>query len=49
MRSQNLSPRNLSQDEFFNMETDKMAIALENHHLSQQHHANVVVHQVTEK
>jgi hypothetical protein len=49
MRSQNLSPRNLSQDEFFNMETANMAIPLENHHWSQQHHANTVVHPVTGK
>jgi hypothetical protein len=33
-RSQNLSPRNLSQDEFCSMETANMAITLVNHHLS---------------
>jgi hypothetical protein len=49
MRSQNLSPRNLSQDDFWDMETTNMAIALENHHWSQQHHANAVVHPVTGK
>jgi hypothetical protein len=32
MRSKNLSPRNLSQDEFWDMETSNMAIALGNHH-----------------
>jgi hypothetical protein len=32
MRSQNLSPRKLSQDEFWDMETANMAIALGNDH-----------------
>jgi hypothetical protein len=49
MRSPNLSPRNLSQDNFWDMETANMAIALGNHHWSQQHHANAVVHPVTGK
>jgi hypothetical protein len=49
MRSQNLCPRNLSQDDFWDMETANMAIALGNHHWSQQHHANAVVHPVTGK
>jgi hypothetical protein len=49
MRSQNLSPRNLSQDDFWDMETANMDIALGNHHWPQQHHANVVVHPVTGK
>jgi hypothetical protein len=49
MRSQNLSPINLSQDDFWDMETANMAIALGNHHWYQQHHANAVVHQVTGK
>jgi hypothetical protein len=49
MRSQNLSPRNLSQDNFFNMETANMAIALGSHHWSQHHYANAVVHPVTGK
>jgi hypothetical protein len=48
-RSQNLSPRNLSQDNFWDMETANMTIALGNHHWSQQHHANAVVHPVTGK
>jgi hypothetical protein len=49
MRSQKLSPRNLSQDDFCVMETANMAIALVNQHCSQQHHANAVVHPVTGK
>jgi hypothetical protein len=49
MRSQNLSPRNLSQDDFCDMETANMAIALVNHHCSQQHQSNAVVHPVTGK
>jgi hypothetical protein len=49
MRSQNLSPRNLSQEDFWDMETANMDIALGNHHWSQQHHANAVVHPVTGK
>jgi hypothetical protein len=49
MRSQNLSPRNLLQDDFWDMETANMAIALGNHHWSQQHHANAFVHPVTGK
>jgi hypothetical protein len=49
MRSQNLSPRNLSQDEFCNIETSNMAIDLGSYHWSQQHHANAVVHPITRK
>jgi hypothetical protein len=49
MRSQNLFPRNSSQDEFCGMETANMAIALGNHHWSQQHQANSVVHPITGK
>jgi hypothetical protein len=49
MRSQNISPRNFSQDDFWKMETSNMAIALGNHHWSQQHHANAIVHPVTGK
>jgi hypothetical protein len=45
--SQNLSPRNLSQDDFWSMETANMAISFGKNHLSQQHFANSVVHQVT--
>jgi hypothetical protein len=47
--SQNLSPRNLSQDAFYGMDTAHMAISLGNHHWSQQHQANAVVHPVTGK
>jgi hypothetical protein len=49
MRSQNLSPRNLSQDDFCGMETANMTIALVNHHCSQQQQANAVVHPITGK
>jgi hypothetical protein len=49
MRSQNLSPRNLSQDNFWDMETANMDIALGNHHWSKQQHANTVMHPVTGK
>jgi hypothetical protein len=48
-RSQNLSPRNLSQDAFYGMDTAHMVIALGNHHYSQQHLANAVVHPITGK
>jgi hypothetical protein len=47
--SQNLSPRNLSQDDFWSMETANMAIALGTNHFSQQHFANAVVHPVSGK
>jgi hypothetical protein len=49
IRSQNLSPQNLSPDDFCDMETSNMAIALGNNHCSQQQYANAVVHQVTGK
>jgi hypothetical protein len=49
MRSQNLSPRNLSQDNFWDMETANMSIALGTHHWSQQYCANAVVYPVTGK
>jgi hypothetical protein len=48
-RSQNLSPRNLSQDALCGMDTVHMAISLGNHHWSHQHQANAVVHPVTGK
>jgi hypothetical protein len=48
-RSQNMSPRNLSQDDFCGMDTAHMAIALGNRHWSQQHQANAVAHPITEK
>jgi hypothetical protein len=44
---QQLSPRNLSQDDFSEMDSAHMAIALGNHHWSQQHQANAVIHPVT--
>jgi hypothetical protein len=44
-----LSPRNLSQDDFCGMDTSHMAIDLENNHWSQRHHANAVTHPVTGK
>jgi hypothetical protein len=47
--SRRLSPRNLSQDDFCEMDTAHMAIALGNHHWSQRHHANAVIHPVTGK
>jgi hypothetical protein len=49
MRSQNLSPRNMSQDNFWDMESANMAIALWTHHWSQQNFANTVVHPVISK
>jgi hypothetical protein len=48
-RSQNLAPRNLSQDDFCGMSTDHIAISLGNHHWSQKHQANAVVHPITGK
>jgi hypothetical protein len=48
-RSQNLAPRNLSQYDFCGMDTVHMAIALVNHHWSQAHQANAVVHPITGK
>jgi hypothetical protein len=48
-RSQNLSPRNLSKDDFGDTDTAHMAIALGNHHWSEQHHDNSVVHPITGK
>jgi hypothetical protein len=40
MRSQNISPQNLSQEDFWDMDTAHMSIALGNRHWSQQHQAN---------
>jgi hypothetical protein len=48
-RSQRLSPRNLSQDEFCGMDTAHMAIALEDNHWYRQHLANAVIHPVIGK
>jgi hypothetical protein len=47
--SRRLLPRNLSQDDFCGMDTDHMAISLGNHHWSQRHHTNAVIHPVTGK
>jgi hypothetical protein len=47
--SQRLSPRNLSQDDFCGMDSAHMVIALGNHHWSQRHQANAVIHPVTGK
>jgi hypothetical protein len=47
--SRNLSPRNLSQDDFCGMYTVHMAIALGNNHWSQQHQSNAVIHPITGK
>jgi hypothetical protein len=46
-RTQNLSPRDLSQNDFWSMETSNMAIALGTNHCSQKHFSNAVVHPVT--
>jgi hypothetical protein len=48
-RSQRLSPRNLSQNDFSRMDTSHMAIALGNNHWSRQHQANAGIHPVTGK
>jgi hypothetical protein len=48
-RSRNLSPRNLTQDDFCGMDTAHMAIALGNNHWSQQHLANAVINHVIRK
>jgi hypothetical protein len=47
--SQQLFPCNLSQDDFCGMDSAHMAIALGNHHWSQRHQANAVIHPVTGK
>jgi hypothetical protein len=47
VRTQNLSPRNLSQDDFWNMETSNQAIALGANHWTNQHFAHAVLHPVT--
>jgi hypothetical protein len=48
-RSQNLSPRNLSKYDFWDMESANMEISLWTHHWSQQHNATAVVHPFTGK
>jgi hypothetical protein len=47
--SLDLSPCNLSQDDFCGMDTAHIEIALENNHCSQRHHANAVMQPVTGK
>jgi hypothetical protein len=47
--SQNLSPRNLSQDDVWNIETANISVSLVTNHWSQQHFANAVVHPLTGK
>jgi hypothetical protein len=49
IRSSNLAPSNLSQDDFCGMDTAHMAIALVNHHWSQAHKSNAVIHPITSK
>jgi hypothetical protein len=44
-----LTPRNLSQDDFCEMDTAHMAIYLGHNHWSQRHHANAVIHPITGK
>jgi hypothetical protein len=48
-RTRNLSPRHLSQADFWDMGAANMAIGLGATHWSQQHFANSVVHTVTGK
>jgi hypothetical protein len=48
-RSQILSPRNLSQNDFCGMDNAHMTIALGDKHWSRQHQANAVIHLVTGK
>jgi hypothetical protein len=47
--SQNISTGNLSQNDFWNMETSNIAVALVKNHWSQQHFANAVVRPVAGK
>jgi hypothetical protein len=48
-QTQNIPPRNLSQDDFWSTETANMVIALRTNHWSQQQFANEVLHPVTGK
>jgi hypothetical protein len=48
-RSQRLSPRNLSENDFCRMDTAHMAIALVDNHWSRQHLTNAVIHPTTGK
>jgi hypothetical protein len=47
VRSQNLFPRNLSQDDFWNMEIANQEISLGTNHWTKQHFDHIVVHPVT--
>jgi hypothetical protein len=47
--SHRLSPRNLSQDDFCEMDSAHMVIALGNNHWWQWHHPNAVIHPLTGK
>jgi hypothetical protein len=48
-RTQNLFPRNLSQDDFWNIETANQAIALGANNWTNQHFSHAVLHLVTGK
>jgi hypothetical protein len=48
-RTQNISPRNVSQDDLWNMETANHAIALGTKYCTNQHFSNSVLHPVTGK
>jgi hypothetical protein len=48
-RTQNLPPRNLSQDDFWNMETANQEIALDTNNWKNKYFAHAVVHPVTGK
>jgi hypothetical protein len=48
-RTQNISPRSLSQDDFWNMETANQAIALGTNHWTNFHFSNAVVHPIMNK
>jgi hypothetical protein len=46
-QTQNISPINLSQDDFWNMETANQAIALGTNHWTKQHFSHAVLHPLT--
>jgi hypothetical protein len=48
-RTQNISPINLSQDDFWKMETANKEIVLGKNHWNNFHYANAIVHPVTGK
>jgi hypothetical protein len=49
VQTQNLSPRNLSQDDFWKMEIANQAILLGTNHWTNFHWANAIVHPITRK